>query len=60
MKVDGETGSIRVGKKADLVLVDGDPTVNVEDVRRCEIVIKGGVVYHSSDLYRAASITPPR
>jgi imidazolonepropionase-like amidohydrolase len=60
MKVDRETGSIRVDKKADLVLVDGDPTRNIADVRKCRIVIKGGTVYKSADLYQAASIAPPR
>ena len=50
MHVDAETGSIRVGKKADLVLVDGDPTKNIADVRKCLIVIKRGTVYKSADL----------
>jgi len=55
MKVDRETGSIRVGKKADLILVDGDPTQNIGDARKCRIVVKDGVVYRSADLYKAAS-----
>jgi imidazolonepropionase-like amidohydrolase len=59
MKVDGETGSIRVGKQADLVLVDGDPTRSIRDARKCQIVVKGGMVYRSADLYQAASIKPP-
>jgi imidazolonepropionase-like amidohydrolase len=59
MKVDGETGSIRVGKKADLVLVNGDPTRDIKDARKCALVVKGGVIYRSADLYRAASIKPP-
>jgi imidazolonepropionase-like amidohydrolase len=51
MKVDRE-------KKADLVLVDGDPARNITDIRKCRIVVKGGVVYQSADLYQAASIKP--
>jgi imidazolonepropionase-like amidohydrolase len=58
MKVDGETGAIRAGKKADFVLTEGDPTQTISDVRRCWIVVKNGVVYHSADLYKTVSITP--
>ena len=58
MKVDRETGSVRAGKKADFVLVDGDPTQNISDVHKCRVVLKNGVVYHSADVYQAASTNP--
>jgi imidazolonepropionase-like amidohydrolase len=50
MHVDAETGSIRVGKKADLVLIDGNPTQDIGDVRKCRIVIRGGTGYKRADL----------
>jgi imidazolonepropionase-like amidohydrolase len=50
MKVDASTGSVRAGKKADLVLVDGDPTRNMADIRKIKVVVKDGVVYKSEDL----------
>jgi imidazolonepropionase-like amidohydrolase len=58
MKVDLDAGSIRVGKQADLVLVEGDPTRTIRDARKCRIVVKGGVIYQCADLSRAASLKP--
>jgi hypothetical protein len=36
------TGSIRVGKRADLVLLDANPLTNIRNVRRINAVIVGG------------------
>jgi imidazolonepropionase-like amidohydrolase len=38
-----EFGSIAEGKRADLLLVDGDPTVNLDALAHIRAVIKGGV-----------------
>ena len=51
VKADAELGSIEEGKKADVVLVAGDPLRNISDIRRPAIVIKNGVVYKSQELY---------
>jgi imidazolonepropionase-like amidohydrolase len=53
---DKEWGSIAKGKLADLVIVDGQPDVHVRDVRKPVVVVKGGVVYRSADLYRALGV----
>ncbi len=53
MKMDGETGSVEVGKRADLVLVEGDPLRNISDVRRVESVVKDGRMYDSKALGRS-------
>ena len=58
MKRDTESGSIAPKKLADVVLVDGDPTTRISDVRRVVTVIKGGVVYDAGDLYRALGVAP--
>jgi imidazolonepropionase-like amidohydrolase len=55
-KADAELGSIEPGKKADLVLVTGDPLRNISDIRRCNLVIKNGAEYRSADLYQALGI----
>ena len=55
-----ELGSIAAGKLADLVLVDGNPGVDISDIRRCRIVIKGGAVYDSAKLYQAIAIVPAK
>jgi imidazolonepropionase-like amidohydrolase len=45
MKHDDVLGSIAPGKLADLDVIDGDPTVNISDVRRVVTVIKDGKVF---------------
>ncbi len=51
-------GSITVGKLADLVLVDGDPTTNISDLRRINLVMKEGVIYYPSEIYEALGVKP--
>jgi hypothetical protein len=58
MKHDAEWGSIEAGKLADLVLVDGDPSQRMRDLRRAELVMKGGVMYVPDSLYAAVGIKP--
>lgn len=57
-KADADLGSIEPGKKADLVLVDGNPAANISDVRRCSVVVKNGVEYRSAQLYESLGIKP--
>jgi imidazolonepropionase-like amidohydrolase len=40
--VDGELGSIEVGKWADLVLLDADPLADIHNTRRISAVMQGG------------------
>lgn len=56
MKQDAEVGSITVGKRADLVLVDGDPLARIGDVRRTSLVMKGGAIYEGAALAAAAGL----
>ena len=49
-------GSITPGKHADVLLVDGDPTANISDLRRVNLVMKGGVVFYPAELYEAMNI----
>jgi imidazolonepropionase-like amidohydrolase len=53
MKLDHETGSVEVGKRADLVLVEGDPSTNISDLRRVVTVVRGGQAYDSLALGRS-------
>ena len=58
MKHDADLGAVAPGKLADLVVVNGDPTKEISDIRKIEIVVKDGTVYRSADLYRAVGIHP--
>ena len=60
LRQDAELGSVRVGKRADLLLVEGDPTTNISDVRRGRLVLKGGVLYDPAQLYAAVGIGPSK
>jgi imidazolonepropionase-like amidohydrolase len=43
-------GSVAVGKDADLVVVNGDPSKNIHDITNVEIVFKDGVGFDSERL----------
>lgn len=49
--IDGVTGSIEIGKAADLIIVAGDPATNISDLRKAEIVFKDGTGYDSKKLF---------
>jgi imidazolonepropionase-like amidohydrolase len=58
MKLDSERGSITPGKLADMILVNGDPTANISDIRKIDVVVKGGAVMYPDELYPAMGIRP--
>lgn len=58
LKQDKDLGSIAEGKRADFVLVDGNPAEHISDIRRCRFVMKNGTLYNSADLYAAVGIQP--
>ena len=39
-----ETGTLEPGKTADIILVDGNPMENIEDLEKVRLVVQGGVV----------------
>ncbi|HVN07948.1 MAG TPA: amidohydrolase family protein [Patescibacteria group bacterium] len=59
MKHDGERGSIAPGKQADMILVNGDPTARISDIRRVSTVIKDGTVYDAAAVYAELGVGPP-
>ena len=58
MKRDQELGSITAGKLADVILVDGDPSTHISDIRHVTMTVKDGVVYQNSALYEALGVKP--
>ena len=56
MKRDKDLGTIAQGKLADIVLVNGDPTARISDIRRIDTVIKNGDIMKPAELYPAMGI----
>jgi hypothetical protein len=57
-KTEKNLGSIVPGKRADFVLVEGNPAEHISDIRRSRLVMKNWVVYRSAELYGAAGLKP--
>jgi imidazolonepropionase-like amidohydrolase len=57
LKVDNKTGSIKVGKTADVVLVEGDPSERLSDLRQTRIVMLDGKMMDADALRTAAGFS---
>ena len=57
VKADKRTGSIAVGKEADLLLVDGDPEKNIGDLRHVDQVMSDGVLMDGDALRAEAGFS---
>ena len=58
MGVAHKTGSIDENKTADLVLVEGDPLVNIKALRKPSLIIKGEQVFKPEQIYNAIGVKP--
>lgn len=58
MGQDKDLGSIEVGKQADFFLVAGDPTQDINAVRKARLVSKGDAIYFPSEIYEALGVRP--
>jgi len=47
---ESEVGSVEVGKRANLILVAGDPVKNISDIRHVEFTMKGGRLFDNKAL----------
>ena len=54
--VSADFGSIEVGKQADLILIEGNPTEDISDIRKITWTMKGGNLYYARELYAAMGI----
>ncbi|HSF39564.1 MAG TPA: amidohydrolase family protein [Thermoanaerobaculia bacterium] len=53
-----DLGTIAPGKLADLILVDGDPTTRIADLRRVVLTVKDGVLLDPAELYATMGVRP--
>ncbi len=56
--VDKRFGSIKIGEEADLILIDGNPLQNIEDIRRVNLVIKSDNYYYPYELHQQLGVKP--
>lgn len=53
-----DRGVIAPGKRADLVLVDGDPTADIGDIRKVALVVQGEAAYAPAAIHEALGVKP--
>jgi imidazolonepropionase-like amidohydrolase len=57
MKI-ADRGRLAAGQVADLILVDGDPSRQISDIRRIHTIIRGDRRFDAAELARAAGLGP--
>ena len=58
MGLDKELGTIETGKRADLILISGDPLQDIHNTRNVEYVITNGTMYHTAELWQSVGFRP--
>ncbi len=48
-----DLGTIEVGKRANLVMVEGNPLLNISDIRKVELTVKNGKIYDPRMMYQS-------
>ena len=49
--IENETGTVEVGKEADLVLINGDLSKEISNIRKMELVFKNGIGFDSKKIF---------
>jgi hypothetical protein len=58
MGLDEELGTVEAGKRADVIIVDGNPLESIHNIRKVEFVISNGVMYNCAELWRSVGFKP--
>jgi imidazolonepropionase-like amidohydrolase len=58
MGMEKDSGTIEVGKRADVILVDGNPLENISDIRKVSAVFATGKMYQPSALWSSVGFKP--
>ena len=57
-KTDKDKGSIEPGKISDIIIMDADPTIDINNIRRVSLVIAGDKLIYPNEIYRAIGVKP--
>lgn len=58
MGIDKDTGTIEKGKRADLILIQGNPLEDIRNTRNVEYVVTDGTMYHTAELWQSVGFKP--
>ena len=58
MGLDKEVGTVEAGKRADVIILDGNPLESIHNIRKVEFVITNGVMYNCAELWRSVGFQP--
>jgi imidazolonepropionase-like amidohydrolase len=58
MGLDKEVGTVEAGKRADVIIVDGNPLESIRNIRKVEFVITNGTMYNCAELWRSVGFQP--
>lgn len=58
MNMEKDSGTIEAGKRADVILIDGNPLENISDIRKVSTVFAGGRMYQPGPLWESVGFKP--
>ncbi len=58
MGMEKDSGTIEAGKRADVILVDGNPLENISDIRKVSTVFAAGRMYQPAPLWQSVGFKP--
>lgn len=58
MGFEKELGTVEPGKRADLIIVNGNPLESIHNIRKVEFVITNGTMYNCAELWRSVGFKP--
>ena len=58
MGLEKELGTVEVGKRADLIVVNGNPLESIHNIRKVESVVTNGILYNCAELWQMVGFKP--
>ncbi len=58
MGMEKDSGTIEAGKRADVIIVDGNPLENISDIRKVSMVFAGGRMFQPAQLWTSVGFKP--